>query len=357
VQPFYLFTAFNIPVRVSPFFLLILWLFGRQRDLQAGMIWGLCITVSILVHEFGHALVARRLGLGPDVLLHGFGGRTAHSPAETRMDDALIVASGPAAGLLLGVLTLLVLFVLRLVAPEALAEKAVAESIEALLFVNLGWSVFNLLPMWPLDGGLLLRLGAQKVLPSAATADRITHITALCLIAALVLWMVSSQMGFWTLIMLLLLAWENYQALQGQRSSGQVHKSYGRGASMLREVRDALASGNAREAARRAHVTRSSADLSQEQLAELWGLLGVATSQLGEHEEALSYLRRAPRGAAVDAATRACLEALGRHDELPVVSAAQTLRKPPTARRRWLWVVVTFDLLCMSGAVFFYFGM
>jgi Flp pilus assembly protein TadD len=126
---------------------------------------------------------------------------------------------------------------------------------------------------------------------------------------------------------------------------------------MLREVREALAAGNAREAARLAHVMRSSADMSPEQLAELWGLLGVATAELGDHEQALSYLRRAPRGDAVDAATRASLEALDRHDELAEVSRGQTLRKPPTGRRRWLWAVVTFDLVCMSGAVILYLGM
>lgn len=356
MQPFYLFTAFDIPVRVSPFYLLILWMFGRG-DLQSGMIWGVCITVSILVHEFGHALVARALGLGPEILLHGFGGQTARARAESRMDDALIVASGPAAALALGVLTVIVLLTVRVVAPEALESKAVVACFEALLYVNLGWSVFNLLPLWPLDGGHLFRLGAQRLLPNAATADRVTHITALCLIGALMLWMMTSQsLGTWTVIMLALLGWENYRALGGAVSSGTVHRTYGRGAAMLRDVRAALDAGNAREAARLCHVTRSSTELSPEQLAELWGLLGAATVQLGEHEEALSYLKRAPRGPSVDAATRAALEALGRQDELATVSAAQTRRKPRTARRRWLWAVVSFDLVCMAGAVVFYFG-
>jgi len=286
------------------------------------------------------------------VLLHGFGGLTSHQRAETRQEDALIVASGPAAGLLLGVVTLIVMFTLAAVAPELLEGKAVSEGIQALLWVNLGWSVINLLPLWPLDGGQLFRLGAQRVLPSARTADRVTHITALALIGLVLVWMYTNQSrSAWTTIMLLLLGWENYSALNGQKSSGAVHKSYSQGSSMLREARAALDAGNAREAARLCHVTRADAAMNAEQLGELWTLLGVATAELGKHEEALTYLRRAPPGAAANAATRRCLEALGRLDEHEELRAEQVRRKPRSGPRRWLWVVVSFDLLCMAAAI------
>lgn len=351
VRPFYLFTAFGIPVHVSPFYLLILYMFGRG-DLQRGIIWGLCITFSILVHEFGHALVARAFGLGPQVLLHGFGGLTSHQRAESRQEDALIVASGPAAGLVLGLVTLIAMFALAAVAPALLHGKAIAESIRALLWVNLGWSVLNLLPLWPLDGGQLLRLGAQRVLPSARTADRVTHITALALIGLVLVWMYSTHMrSAWTTMMLLLLGWQNYSALSGQKSSGTVHKSYSQGSSMLREARAAFDAGNMREAARLCHVTRADAHLTPEQLGELWTLLGMATAELGKHEEALTYLKRAPPSASANAATRRCLEALDRLDQYEELSAEQVRRKPRSAPRRWLWVVVVFDLVCMAAAI------
>jgi stage IV sporulation protein FB len=357
LRPFYLFTAFQIPVHVSPFFLLLVWMFGRGEDMQGAMLWGVCIVIGLVVHEFGHALVARAFGLGPEVLLHGWGGLTSHQRAETRQDDALIVASGPAAGLVLGLFTLALMFALEAFAPALLGGRALPEIVNKLLYVSLGWSVFNLLPVWPLDGGQLLRLGAQRVLPSARTADRLTHITALTLIGGYLLWFFSNGgRGGWTVLMLLLLGWENYSALKGQRSSGTVHKSYAQGGSMLRAARAAFEAGNMREAARLCHVTRADASLSPEQLSELWALLGRATTKLGRHEEALSYLKRAQRSAAVDAATRRCLEALGREDQHEELTQEQVRRSPRSARRRWLWIVVVFDLVCMAGIIVFQFA-
>jgi hypothetical protein len=60
---------------------------------------------------------------------------------------------------------------------------------------------------------------------------------------------------------------------------------------------------------------------------------------------------RAPPGAAANAATRRSLEALGRLDEHEELSAEQVRRKPGAGRRRWLWVVVMFDLVCMAAAI------
>ena len=157
--------------------------------------------------------------------------------------------------------------------------------------------------------------------------------------------------------MLLLLGWQNYSALNGQASSGAVHKSYTQGSSMLREARAAFDAGNAREAARLCHVTRADAAMNAEQLGALWTLLGVATAELGKHEAAHTYLRRAPPSAAANAATRRCLEALDRLDQYEELSAEQVRRKPRSAPRRWLWVVVTFDLVCMAAAIGYYWFM
>ncbi len=235
--------------------------------------------------------------------------------------------------------------------------KALAMGIQALLFVNLGWSVLNLLPLWPLDGGQLYRLGMQKLLPTARSADRATHVTSLVLIGAVLVWMFLARYASgWNMLIVLLLGWQNVSALRGQVSSGTVYGSHARGGGMLREGWAALQQGNPREAARLCHQMRADAHLSPEQLREVWALLGVSTTALGEHEEALGYLRRAPRTPDVDAATRECLIALGREHELEEVGAEQTHRRVRSPGRRWLWVVVAFDLITMLAVILFWLG-
>src|SRR5262245_9101875 len=98
---FHLFTLADIPVRVSPWYLILVYFFVQSMQGGHPLFVGLVITVSLLAHELGHALVARHYKLQPHILLHGFGGVTGHDRARTRGQDALIVAAGPLAGLLL----------------------------------------------------------------------------------------------------------------------------------------------------------------------------------------------------------------------------------------------------------------
>ena len=82
MNAFYLFSIRNIPVYVQPWYLLLLAFFGMRSDITSGLIFAACVTVSLLVHEFGHALVAARYRLNPTVILHGWGGLCAHERAE-----------------------------------------------------------------------------------------------------------------------------------------------------------------------------------------------------------------------------------------------------------------------------------
>src|ERR1043166_8856978 len=63
------------------------------------MIWVAVVFVSILIHELGHALVARAHGWQPWITLYGMGGLASYQPTrhDTR-SQILISAAGPAAG-------------------------------------------------------------------------------------------------------------------------------------------------------------------------------------------------------------------------------------------------------------------
>src|SRR5690606_23512067 len=95
----------SIPVRIHPLF----WLAGILLGLssrgtgQEVVLWIAAMFVSILVHELGHALVARAYGWPPHIVMHGLGCLAIYTPThQNRVPRALIAFSGPGAGFVLG---------------------------------------------------------------------------------------------------------------------------------------------------------------------------------------------------------------------------------------------------------------
>lgn len=120
------------------------------------LVWGLIISVSVLVHELGHALTAQAYGYQPTIQLIGLGGRTMpNAPgAIPWYREVLLTLAGPSAGLALGIVAALVLKTL-----EALggANPVLAYALEATFLANLFWALVNLVPVSPLDGGHIVR--------------------------------------------------------------------------------------------------------------------------------------------------------------------------------------------------------
>jgi len=120
-------------------------------------IWVGVVFVSILVHELGHALMARRFGAPSEIVLHGFGGVTI-MPAGllNRRQCIFVSAAGPTAGLCLGVSVLLAMLVVPAVFGPVRNEGLLVAASYA-LYVNFFWTFVNLLPIQPMDGGQILR--------------------------------------------------------------------------------------------------------------------------------------------------------------------------------------------------------
>ena len=89
----YLFSFRGIPVYVQLWYFLLLAFFCFGQDVQSGLVLAGCVTVSLLVHEFGHALVAAKYRLNPTVILHGWGGLCAHERAEKDTHDAFFFSA------------------------------------------------------------------------------------------------------------------------------------------------------------------------------------------------------------------------------------------------------------------------
>lgn len=149
----------GIPIHVQPVFFVISALFGlRYLDfgLDVVAIWVAASFVSILVHELGHGISLKIFGSPSAIVLHGFGGVTI-SPARRQVSKvrSIIVS-------LAGSLTALLLLWLpaRTVLNRAIDDLSILDWPEALIwlvdflaFQNLWWSIANLLPIRPLDGG------------------------------------------------------------------------------------------------------------------------------------------------------------------------------------------------------------
>ena len=144
----------------------------------------LLLFVSLIVHEFGHAIAARRQGIGVDHIdLYLFGGLTRmNRDAATPGEDFKVSAAGPLATL--GVILVCLAIDLAIVGPHRLTHAIALDqdititpvllSLSWLLPMNVLLLVFNLMPAYPLDGGRIARSIIWRVTGSKRTGTIIS---------------------------------------------------------------------------------------------------------------------------------------------------------------------------------------
>lgn len=172
------FRIFGFPVSVLPGYWLLsgLLAFGwAGSSLASAALIMSCIFLSILVHELGHAFAARAFGMPAQITFHMMGGATSFpSGAQlTRGRDILISLAGPGAGLALGVVAL---GLMQVYGPAQWLAAATSEEGPAeispfvltlfwLMYLNIVYSLLNLVPVVPFDGGRILvaALGPRRV--------------------------------------------------------------------------------------------------------------------------------------------------------------------------------------------------
>lgn len=111
--------------------------------------WVLVVFVAVMTHELGHALAARAFGASASIELIAFGGQTTSRPLP-RFRHVKMAAAGPLASFALG---LVALAVYRVVGPVGVTRVI----FQQVFMTTFGWGILNLVPVWPLDGGQVLR--------------------------------------------------------------------------------------------------------------------------------------------------------------------------------------------------------
>ena len=176
---------FGIDVKVHvTFALILLWAAllelrsgGAVADALTAVLFVLALFLCVVLHEMGHALMARRFGVETrDIVLLPIGGvaRLSHIP-EAPAKELLIAIAGPVVNVILAAL----LFGGLAAAGQPFVPDVVEEAprwtalsfVSRVLFANLMLFFFNLVPAFPMDGGRILRaLLATQMSRARATA-------------------------------------------------------------------------------------------------------------------------------------------------------------------------------------------
>jgi Zn-dependent protease len=160
-------TAFGIGVYIhASFWLLPLFIVVQSwaRDgLEMVGTWLVLLAAAmgcVVLHELGHALMARYFGIRTrDITLYPIGGvARLERLSEKPVEELLIALAGPAVNVLIAAI-LLPLVVLTSPSLGLLGEggPALGFFLFNLLVVNVGLVLFNLIPAFPMDGGRVLR--------------------------------------------------------------------------------------------------------------------------------------------------------------------------------------------------------
>ena len=188
----------------------------------AGTLTALAFLAAILAHELGHAVVARRQGLGVDgITLWALGGLTRiEGDAPSPGGELRISGIGPLVSLALG----LGLGGLGLALGALGWSPLVAAAFAWLGAINLILAVFNALPGAPLDGGRLLHAALWRHhgdrFRATETASRVGWVLGLAMVAlGLVGFAFSGIGGLW----LALVGWFLMTASRAEQRQARMH--------------------------------------------------------------------------------------------------------------------------------------
>ena len=195
---------------------------GRQySSITWNILEYLSLFLIVLLHEFGHSLACRSVGGKADqIVLWPLGGVAYVAPPQRPSATLWSIAAGP----LVNVILVPILGLFWFLAPVSVDN--VPEFAQAIFFINAVLLVFNLLPIYPLDGGQILRsllwfaFGRTKSLLIASILGFI-GIAALLVIAVFSKLMWSGE-SIWPLIMAAFVVMNCWRGLMEARALARI---------------------------------------------------------------------------------------------------------------------------------------
>jgi Zn-dependent protease len=222
IRPFKLFRFLGVQVYLHWSWLIVAFLMVQISDLYDSKIWAaadyLALFAIVLVHEYGHALATRSVGgKAEHIVLWPFGG-IAFVNAPPRPGATLwSVAAGPLVNVAL--FPLLLGLVIVSGAEWNFSLDAFYAQPDALRFIahvfitNAGLLFFNMLPIYPLDGGQILQ-SLLWFVAGRRWALRIAASLGLVLSILLGVFAVVSLGSIWLAVMCLFLALQAYHGVR-----------------------------------------------------------------------------------------------------------------------------------------------
>ena len=226
------FTLFRVQVAIHPsLWVMLLLLSALFTGFSAGVpgvaLFAVALFFCLLMHEMGHSLVGRCLGGGqPQIYLTWLGADSCNENARlTRTQGILMTAAGPLASLLPVVLIVIILSCMLghpvdafAVVGGLLQGQISSDLMEMyppmvmvfalyLVQISIWWSLLNLLPVFPLDGGQIM----HGLMRSAQSMHRISLAFA-CFLTFFFLILGS----LWMVFVMGALALFNYRCMQNQ---------------------------------------------------------------------------------------------------------------------------------------------
>lgn len=157
----------GISVVIHATFLLIIgfvlvshWVQGATLAMMVqGVLFVLALFACVLLHEFGHALAARRFGIRTrDITLYPIGGvaRLERMP-DKPIQELWVALAGPAVNVVIAALLFIGLVVGNALEPLDSLTVTGGSFVERLMVVNVFLVLFNMVPAFPMDGGRVVR--------------------------------------------------------------------------------------------------------------------------------------------------------------------------------------------------------
>ena len=208
---FRLASVFGIPIRVHFTFVLVIlavaiYAAALGQSVSLALLMLFLLFFSLILHELGHALAAKFLGVKTrEIILYPIGGRARLAGSPSGALELCIAAAGPLVNLLAALAVLIASTLLGVSVSLSVPEPSLEYALASLFWSNSALFALNLLPAFPMDGGRILR-GLMTLFVPEESATRLAALIGQSLaimVGLLALLLPSETLGSTNVILLL----------------------------------------------------------------------------------------------------------------------------------------------------------